>query len=349
MTEENPKVRKLLFVGENSVSDAVRCKLPAIELSKMQYADVSYNVLDWRKDPPPPIGGLDAVIFSRPHHDTLLMAYKRMGVPVIVDMDDDFRAIPESHPGYQWVGQGNPHLLTKLENCLHLADRMIVTTEELKERMVKHRMGDYDSIHVIPNGWSSRDPHWLDVRSIYTDRIVIGWAGTITHREDFQMCVAPIKRILREYPNTMICVGGDPEIYRMFATSPEKQKLFVPMVPYEMYPVTMSQWDILLAPLLDNHFNRAKSDIKLVDAGAKGIPYIASSMSAYNDWPHGGVRVKDDEWYTAIKAFVEDKDMRDEYAKEGRKVAKTREMMELGPMWRDVIEETIQDLDEGLY
>jgi hypothetical protein len=73
MTDESKEVRKVLFIGENSVSDAIRCKLPAVELSKMQYADVSYNVLPWHEDPPPPIAGLDAVVFSRPHHDTLLI------------------------------------------------------------------------------------------------------------------------------------------------------------------------------------------------------------------------------------------------------------------------------------
>jgi glycosyltransferase involved in cell wall biosynthesis len=354
MTDESKEVRKVLFIGENSVSDAIRCKLPAVELSKMQYADVSYNVLPWHEDPPPPIAGLDAVVFSRPHHDTLLMAYKRMGVPTIVDMDDDFRAIPESHPGYKWVGMGNTHYMTKLENCISLGDRLVVTTDELKERLVNYRMGDYNSIHVIPNGWSSRDPHWLDKRSIYKDRIILGWGGTITHREDFQMIVGPVKQILREYPETMICIAGDTEIYQMFATVKEKQKLFVPMVPYEMYPITLSLWDIMLVPLLNNHFNCAKSDIKLVDAGAMGIPYIASNMPVYWDWPgpdldSPGLIVDDDAWYAAIKSLVIDEDKRKKMGKAGKKASRTREMMELGLLWRDVIEETIQDLDEGLY
>lgn len=355
MTDENKEMLKVQFIGENSVSDAIRCMLPAVELAKMQFADVSYNVIPWQNEPPPPIAGLDAVIMSRPHHDTLLMAYKRMGVPVVVDMDDDFRAIPENHPGYQYVGEGNPYMLAKLENCINLANRLVVATEELKERLVNHRMGAFDSIHVIPNGWSSRDPHWLDRRSIYKDKIIIGWGGTITHREDFQMCVKPLKKIMREHPEVIICIAGDPEIYQMFATVQEKQKLFVPMVPYDLYPITLSLWDILLAPLLNSDFNMAKSDIKLVDAGAKGIPYVASDMPVYRPWHKGegnfaGILSNDDDWYENLKYLIlAGKEGREKMGKAGKKAATTREMIELGPLWKNVIELAIADLDEGLY
>lgn len=346
MTDE---MKNILFVGENSVSDAIRCQLPAMALSNMGYAKVSYAVTHPREQTPAVMPGFDAVIFSRPHHDTLLMAYKRMGVPVIVDMDDDFHSIPEEHPGYKWVGMGDPLIMTKLENCIALADHVIVTTEELKERIMQFRLDNMDNIHIIPNGWSMANEYWMSKRSINKDRIVIGWGGTITHREDIQMCVQPVKKILRENPKAMISIAGDPNIYRMFATVKENQKNFIPMVPYDMYPMTLSHWDIMLVPLLNNRFNNAKSDIKLVDAGARGIPYIASDMPVYQNWPGGGVLAADDEWYEALKLLVENEDIRQDYAKDGKKAAKQREMVNLAEDWKNTIELAIADGEEDLY
>jgi glycosyltransferase involved in cell wall biosynthesis len=314
----------------------------------MKYAQVSYGSVANKEDLRT-LPNLDAVIFSRPHQDTLLMAYKRMGVPVIVDMDDDFHSIPESHPGYKYVGFGDPIMMTKLENCIALADHLVVTTEELRKRMSKFRGDSYENIHIIPNGWSMRDPYWMSNRSIFKNRIVIGWGGTITHREDFQMCIQPIKKILREHPEAMISIAGDPEIYRLFATVKEKQKMFFPMFPYDLYPIVLSCWDIMLAPLLNDEFNKAKSDIKLVDAGAKGIPFIASDMPVYQEWTKGGVLAKDDEWYEALKLLVENEDIRKGYGADGKKASRIREMLELGEKWREVIDLAITDAEEDLY
>lgn len=346
--ESPEKTRKVIFIGEGSVSDAVRCKLPAKELSKMQYADVAYQALDYRNEPPPPRPDADAVVFSRPHQDTLLMAYKRMGIPVLVDMDDDFHSIPETHPGYKYVGKGDMMYLMKLENCMYAADRLIVTTQELESRLGRYAERP-DRIAVIPNGWSSGEPFWLSKRSIYKDRIIIGWGGTITHREDFQMCIQPVKRVLKEHKEAMICIAGDPEIYHFFMSVPEKQKLFVPMLQYQLYPITLSLWDIMLAPLLDNHFNRAKSDIKLVDAGAKGIPFIASDMPVYSGWPMGGLFAKDDQWYEALSWLVENEEKRKELGKEGHITSKKRDMLELGTLWRNAIEEVISEQEKEAY
>jgi glycosyltransferase involved in cell wall biosynthesis len=308
----------------------------------MGYAETGYQGLRWQDKSPPPNPDIDAVIFSRPHHDSLLSAYKRMGIPTIVDMDDDFHTIPENHPGYQVVGPGDPIWLMKLENCIYLADHVTVTTNELSNRLARFR-DDPNSITVIPNGWSSSEPYWLSKRSVHKDKIVIGWGGTITHREDFQMCIKPIKRILKEHPNVMICIAGDYEIYRYFAPAPEKQRGMIPMVRYELYPLVLSTWDILIAPLLNTEFNRAKSDIKLVDACARGIPFVASDMPVYSNWDKGGILASDDEWYDVLKRLVEDSELRKRLGQEGKKNAKEREMIELGDLWADTIEKTIVD------
>jgi len=331
---------KVLFVGEGTVSDAVRCELPAHHLNKLG-VDTSFTVIEWRDAPILPTEeNYDLIVFSRPHHDTLMLAYKRMGTKMIVDMDDDFHAIPENHPGYRDVGNGDPYYLAKLDNCIYLADLVTVATSELRERLLPLNK----NIKVIPNGWSADNFNWLVKRSIHKDRFVFGWGGTITHREDFKVCVKPIQHVLKENPRAMVCICGDPEIYKLLAGVKEKQKMFVPMMPYYIFPVAMSLWDVMLVPLIDNTFNQAKSDLKLVDAGARGIPYICSDVSIYRNWPDGGLRVQntEDEWYAAMKVMIDSPNTYQTFVNNGRQAARMREMNNLARVWQNAIEEAMK-------
>ncbi len=331
-------MKRILFVGEGTVSDDVRCKLPAVELSKRGY-EVAYLQLAYRDNTPSPQADFDCVIFSRPHHTDLVTAYKRLGIPVIVDMDDDFHSIPETHPGYKHVGKGDLIYLMKLENCLYLADLLTITTNELKSRLSQFNQNTM----LIPNGWSSGNFNWLVKRSRYRDNFIFGWAGTITHRADFQQVVAPMRAILKKHKNTMIMIGGDPEIYNIFANTPQDQKLFIPQVSYDNWPTMLAHMDVMLVPLLDDEFNRAKSDIKLVDSGAKGIPFIASNMPVYQDWPGGGVLVYENEWFTAMDRMVSEPDYRKELSLEGRRLAQNRDMLVLVDKWVQAVEHVIHE------
>lgn len=328
----------ILLVGEGTVSDDVRLKNIGRQLASRDYK-VVYQDLYYRDDAPLPLDNIDLVIFSRPHHDSLLLAYQRKGVPIIVDIDDDFRAIPKWHPGYDYVGEGDQFYLMKYENCIYSADLIITATEELAERTRPLNQ----NIRVIPNGWSNDNFNWYVKRNTYTDSVIIGWAGTMTHREDCKIFVDPVKRILKKYADTKICIGGDVEIYKKFARISESRKLYIPMLPYRSYPLMLSYFDILLAPLTDDPFNRAKSDIKLVDAGAKGIPYIASDMPVYQEWCTGGkLASSQQEWFDILDLYVSSPDVRKELADQGKIKAQERLMSVLVEKWLLAIEEVAQ-------
>jgi glycosyltransferase involved in cell wall biosynthesis len=49
-------------------------------------------------------------------------------------------------------------------------------------------------------------------------------------------------------------------------------------VDYEKYLQTLRESDIALLPLLDNEFNRSKSDLKFIECGACGAAVLASSV-----------------------------------------------------------------------
>lgn len=324
----------ILLIGEGTVSDDVRLRNIGQCLAAEGFSVLYQNLYYRDDDLPIPDSPVDVVFFGRPHHSDLLLYYKRKGIPIIVDADDDFRAIPETHPGYNYVGLGDTAFLRKYENCLYLADIVTTTTNILAERLREIN----PNVRVIPNGWSASNPNWYTKRHIYSDSVFIGWAGTITHREDFAVCLDAVRQALKKHKEARVLIAGDVEIYRKFKRISEKKKLYIPMMPYRLYPVLLSFCDIFLAPLEDNFFNRAKSDIKLVDAGAKGIPYIASNMTVYQSWGGGGILASTpDEWFEAIDKLVSDRVLRAKYAEEGHKLAQERLMSKLIDQWLEII------------
>jgi len=56
-------------------------------------------------------------------------------------------------------------------------------------------------------------------------------------------------------------------------------------MPVDLYMNFYQEADILLAPLLDNKFNRLKSNLKALEAGAKRIPLMAIKRAPYDDIP----------------------------------------------------------------
>jgi glycosyltransferase involved in cell wall biosynthesis len=123
------------------------------------------------------------------------------------------------------------------------------------------------------------------------------------------------------------------------------------MVPYDQYPITVGYFDIMLAPLINDHFNNAKSDIKLIDAGAMGIPYVASNIPVYKEWFDGdgnkaGLLSPDDQWYENMKYLVQNKEIRDNMGRAGKKAVKKRDMINLGELWLETIDKVIKDNEE---
>lgn len=49
------------------------------------------------------------------------------------------------------------------------------------------------------------------------------------------------------------------------------------------YAESLNELDIVLAPLVDNNFNRCKSELKLIEAGMFKLPIIASNVTPYKE------------------------------------------------------------------
>lgn len=284
----------------------------------------------------------DVVIASNPHlNPTLedsLSAISSAGIPIILDLDTDFDNQPISHPEYNTKGLGTSSRSNTYTSAIAMANMVTVPSEahaESLKMLANH-------INVLPDGWSSQNSHWQR-ESQPRATINIGWVGTNGQLEDLVFIRRYIVRIIREFPNTRMVVIGNPQSYRLFDSLPESRRLYLPAVDHEEYPHLLGQLDILMVPMRNTPFNLTQPDTLLMEAGAKGVPWLASPIPSFLRWQRGGLIAEaQEDWHLHLRTLVMDEELRRKLAREGKVAAHSREMLQVGKQWLEAIRDVIQ-------
>jgi len=283
----------------------------------------------------------DVVITSDPHLKPALIeslsALSLTNVPIILDLDTDFDKQPISHPEYNTRGLGTRVRSNAYTSALSLA-RTVTVPSEVHAESLKNLVQD---VRVIPDGWSEQNKLWhKDPQPRNT--INIGWMGTNGQIEDLILIRRFIIRIIREFHNTRIVIIGNPQAYRLFEGLPENRRMYLPAVAQEEFPYQLGQVDVLLVPLCNTPYNLSLPDTILMEAGAKGIPWVASPIQSFKNWQMGGVVSETmDEWHLNLRHLVMDEELRRRLGREGRMAAKAREMKQSGKAWLEIIHQAV--------
>lgn len=336
----------LIAVGDRTVSSIVR-SFEAARLFQQELPNVHIYPLPDHGNVP--IYEADIVLYSRPMSTEIVRSYQNSGSLVIADQDDSFEDIPRHHVAYGGIGPGNSSALDEHRRCLAMADALVVSTPALAQRLCKYNQ----NIVVIPNAWSSLNPLWLEnfmARGLRSDNIfTVGWGGTMTHRNDWKRVVEQVVEFIRSHQDTRLLIVGDPDIYKMFSSIPERQRVFWNMLPYELYPYFFRNINALMAPLDDDIFNRYKSDIKLVEAGISGVPWVASRVEPYLLWSDGGILISAvPEWGNALEHLYTSRALCEHLALDGHAKALTRSSQNMLPLWKQAIEQARNEHSNGV-
>lgn len=90
----------------------------------------------------------------------------------------------------------------------------------------------------------------------------------------------------------------------------KEQLVIHDFVDWTLLPSLVSDMDINLAPLVDTVFNRAKSEIKWLEAALVGVATVASDIGSFSDIITNGttgVLVADGMWYEQLRDLVNNK------------------------------------------
>jgi glycosyltransferase involved in cell wall biosynthesis len=280
----------------------------------------------------------DLVIACDPHLDAAVLkkmaVYSAQGIPVVVDLGDDFEHLPMRHPDYESRGLGTHANARAFTSALLMADHITVPSFGLANALCATQA----PVSVIPDGWDSSNPLWTK-HFPKRNTINIGWIGNPGGIEDLFTIRRIIIRVLREFPETQLVIVGNTQAFQLFDTLPQNRKLFLPQVSPEEYPYIFSQIDILLVPLGNQPFYLSQSDQVLVEAGARRIPWIASPLPAVTSWKQGGaLATSPEEWHSYLRQLIVDENLRHWMGETGQQLAHTREASQLMVKWQALLE-----------
>ncbi|MDK9699930.1 MAG: glycosyltransferase [bacterium] len=262
---------------------------------------------------------------------------KNQGVKFIYELDDHFGAVPETHP--------EKHIINNFDECIRgytpWLDAIVVATEELAGAMSKFGL----PVLVIPNQldeqlWRLNTP--LSVRS--GEVVSIGWMGTPTHAADLEPIIPILLALYEKYRDRIE--------FRFFGFLPRRLENHPAMkyqgeiiINYDRFVehFLANAPDIAIAPLLDNPFNRAKSDIKYLEYAAAGCVGIYADLPPYRSTVNHrktGLLVNSEDvsgWENAIVELLENTSLRNQIAYNAREfVIRERTLKNTARNWEVV-------------
>jgi glycosyltransferase involved in cell wall biosynthesis len=165
----------------------------------------------------------------------------------------------------------------------------------------------------------------------------IGWLASYEHMQDAeQLRIGElIEHLLERHPHLEFVTIGLELAVR------SRRYEAIPFNVYSALPAVLSHLDIGIAPLLDNDFNRIRSDVKLKEYAAVGLPWLASPVGPYRGMgeDEGGRLVSDDRWHAELDALVKDADERDRLGFRGRRWAEGESIEHHVDRWEAVLGE----------
>ncbi|MTI80576.1 MAG: glycosyltransferase [Firmicutes bacterium] len=270
---------------------------------------------------------IDIVIMHRVPHTEMIEKFitkaRKESIPIIYDVDDLIydKNYAKYSDGINYLDNTEKKLyfegIERYQKTIKLCDGVIVSTDFLSETISKYN----DNVAINRNAISKELEEISEkINQQYKNKnndleVIIGYfSGTRTHNKDFLEVSTALRLILTKYENVKFIIGGLldlPEEFKEFDT----RIIRLPLVDWRKLPENIKKVDINLAPLeQNNHFCKAKSELKYFEAAILKIPTIASGVEAFEHAirdGHNGFLARDSkEWYKKLETLIVNKDIR---------------------------------------
>lgn len=211
------------------------------------------------------------------HIERLIPHLKNGSFSYSFELDDNLLNVPkdiDTDKTYQ-------KYTTTLKKMITQASAVTVSTETLSKAIAKIN----PNTTIIPNKISARI--WRgELKKVMTDKFIAVYFGTKSHRKDFELILPALTLVSNKHPEFKLFVIGaldddydTPEWVKVIPVPPAKRN-YPAFVPW-LKEIT-KQASIGLAPLGVNSFNEFKSNLKVLEYAALGLPVLASAGSVYD-------------------------------------------------------------------
>ncbi len=231
---------------------------------------------------------------------TIEMA-KNVGTKVWIDYDDDLFAVTADNPNHVFFA--NPGIERNIERALNISDAVSVSTKALQKKLQPMSKAQ---VRVIPN---SIDPSSLRHRPTKSPQEnIVMWRGTSTHLGDLMTFASEIKQVSRDYEKIVFAFVG----YNPWFITQELGPRAIKFPPVEMLKfyeaICALRPRISIVPLMDNDFNRSKSNIAALEASVAGSAILAPD---WEEWEIPGIMrySSPTEFQNLLETMIEEKSL----------------------------------------
>lgn len=287
------------------------------------------------------LAGCDVVhVYRRSTEDThrALKELVRAGTPITYDNDDDFTTVPKGSVVYKKAGglEGQRvHAMTV--KVARLASCFTTTNERLAEKYLSAGAERAEVIgnYLAPDVDRSQGRH---------SGVVIGWVAGLEHQADAaQLRIADaLQRLLDQHEDVRVeCIGSNLGLRERYVHHPR--------VDFHDLPRHIGGFDIGIAPLADMPVNWVRSDIKVKEYAASGVPWLASPVGPYIGLgeDQGGRLVPDGGWFEALERLVTRHRERRRLARRAKRWARDQTIDAVADRWEGVFRTSAENGSGG--
>ena len=259
----------------------------------------------------------DAVLFQRefprnlPLYDEIVATTRLADKFILYEIDDLLFDLPDNHP--ERTQELYNSALMPMLSAMTDADLVLVPTQELRQIVE----GYNPNVIVLPNYlddnlWQLKKPGDNEG----DDLISIGYMGSESHTPDLATITPALLKILNKYQDKIrLEVYGTPLPESLKGQAgvswhPTPTNIYTEFVKF----FQGLNFDLVIAPLADNLFNRCKSGLKFLEYSAIGAPGVYSRIAPYEtvitDGIDGYLAASEDEWLDKLTLLIENPDQR---------------------------------------
>lgn len=293
----------------NDASARYRCIFPAEE--RISQGD-NAHAIHFSQIDKLPLDHYQKIIFHRPQYSfklwRIIRQLKAKKIECWVDFDD-LLFCPELASASAAVqaekmsaSLAKKHAKRYLK-ALRLFSNCQVSTDELASALAKIHPRNIKVVYnKVPERWA-KQAKVISAEKRLEKKIIRYLPGTSHHKHDFAHIEKFLAELLRDHPDYQLNIIGDLEFET--AIFPKEQLSRTPFQPYEQLPSLINDSWIIIAPLVDNEFNRCKSGLKFWESGVFGIPVISSPLKDIERFNNKGLCISDnlDDWKDFIQSM----------------------------------------------
>lgn len=224
------------------------------------------------------VAGVDAVFLQRPATYAALQLALRAhlhGIPVWVDFDDALGHVPPDNPVFTEFDKSSTQKYIK--DIMALADVVTVSTPLLRELIETETNRE---VTVIPN--ALMDFFMGPIKERRDQNPAIVWRGSDTHMRDLMSHTTDLLFAAKNLPDiSWFFLGYKPWfIVEQMDKDMWRSESLVGIIEY-FHRLRQIAPSVVAVPLVDNIFNRSKSNIAWIEATWAGAATVASNLPEF--------------------------------------------------------------------